>query len=35
MDSRRIQTELGFTPQCDLSAGWQETIQEMRRNEDL
>jgi len=31
IDSRRIQKELGFTPKYNLSAGWAETIQEMRR----
>jgi len=30
VDSTRIQTELGFKPQYDLIAGWQETIREMR-----
>ena len=33
VDSRRIQTELGFVPQYDLAAGWKETVQEMRGNE--
>ena len=31
VDSRRIQTELGFKPQFDLKSGWQETVQEMRK----
>jgi nucleoside-diphosphate-sugar epimerase len=35
VDSRRIQTELGFTPRFDLRTGWQETIEEMRRNGEL
>lgn len=35
VDSQRIHTELGFTPQFDLQAGWRETIQEMRRNGEL
>jgi nucleoside-diphosphate-sugar epimerase len=26
----RIQKELGFVPQYDLKAGWEETIREMR-----
>jgi len=30
-----IQTELGFHPACDLEAGWQETIAELRRNGEL
>lgn len=34
-DSQRIQMELGFVPQYDLRAGWQETIKEMRQNRDL
>jgi UDP-glucose 4-epimerase len=35
VDSRRIQTELGFVPQCDLAAGWKETVVEMRRNGEI
>lgn len=35
VDSSRIQTELGFVPQYDLRAGWQEAIEEMRQNGDL
>jgi nucleoside-diphosphate-sugar epimerase len=35
VDSRRIQTELGFAPQFDLAAGWRETIKEMRENGEL
>ena len=35
VDSTRIQTELGFKPQYDLLTGWQETVQEMRRQGDL
>jgi nucleoside-diphosphate-sugar epimerase len=31
VSSERIQRELGFVPQYDLAAGWQEAIQEMRR----
>jgi len=34
-DSQRIRTELGFVPQYDLKAGWQETILEMRQSGDL
>jgi len=30
VDSQLIQRELGFKPQYDLIAGWQETIREMR-----
>lgn len=35
VDSRRIQTELGFVPRIDLAAGWKETIEEMRQNGEL
>lgn len=35
VDSRRIQRELGFVPQFDLSAGWEDAVQEMRRAGDL
>jgi nucleoside-diphosphate-sugar epimerase len=35
VDSQRIQTELGFMPQYDLSAGWREVVQEMRRMGEL
>ena len=35
VDSQRIQCELGFVPQYDLSAGWRETIGEMRRLREL
>lgn len=31
VDGQRIQTELGFRPAYDLSAGWADAIQEMRR----
>ena len=31
VDSRRIQTELGFKPHCELKSAWQETIHEMRK----
>ena len=31
VDSRRIQTELGFRPQYGLIAGWRETVHEMRK----
>ncbi len=30
VDSRLIQTELGFKPHFDLAGGWQDTVQEMR-----
>lgn len=35
VDSRRIQTELGFVPRYDLSVGWKETVEEMRRMGEL
>ena len=35
VDSQRIQCELGFVPQYDLSAGWRETIGEMLRLREL
>ncbi len=35
VDSSRIQTELGFKPQYDLRSGWQETIQEMQKIDEL
>ncbi len=35
VSSQRIQTELGFVPQFDLTRGWQETVQEMRQAGDL
>jgi UDP-glucose 4-epimerase len=31
VDSRRIQNVLGFKPLYDLTKGWEETVQEMRR----
>ena len=31
VDSQRIQTELGFTPGFDLTAGWEDAVQEMHR----
>jgi len=31
VDGQRIQTELGFRPAYDLSAGWTDAVQEMRR----
>jgi len=34
-ESRRIQEELGFKPKYDLSAGWSETVQKMRRRGGL
>jgi hypothetical protein len=30
VDSRLIQTELGFEPRFDLAGGWKDTVQEMR-----
>lgn len=35
VDSSRIHTELGFVPQYDLRAGWQEAIKKMRQMGDL
>ncbi|MDO9209450.1 MAG: hypothetical protein Q7V48_01670 [Deltaproteobacteria bacterium] len=35
VDSQRIQKELGFIPKYDLSAGWREVVQEMRRMGEL
>jgi nucleoside-diphosphate-sugar epimerase len=35
VSSQRIQTELGFMPQFDLTRGWQETVNEMRQAGDL
>jgi len=35
VDSRRIQRELGFVPKYDLSAGWKDAVQEMRRSGEL
>jgi len=35
VDGRLIQKELGFVPQYDLQTGWNETISEMRRIEQL
>jgi len=35
VDSQRIQRELGFVPQYDLSAGWQDAVEEMRQSGTL
>jgi nucleoside-diphosphate-sugar epimerase len=35
VDSRRIQRELGFMPKYDLSTGWKDAVQEMRRSGEL
>jgi UDP-glucose 4-epimerase len=35
VDSRLIQNELGFVPQYDLSTGWKDAIEEMRRSGEL
>jgi nucleoside-diphosphate-sugar epimerase len=35
VDSRRIQTQLGFVPQFDLATGWRETVREMRQTGEL
>jgi nucleoside-diphosphate-sugar epimerase len=35
VDSRRIQNELGFVPQYNLSAGWKEAVLEMRKMGEL
>ena len=31
----KIRKVLGFNPEFDLVSGWQQTIQEMRKNGDL
>jgi len=35
VEGKRIQGELGFVPQYDLSAGWRETVREMREEGEL
>jgi UDP-glucose 4-epimerase len=35
VNSQRIQNELGFVPKFGLSAGWKDTVQEMRRSGEL
>jgi len=35
VDSQGIQTELGFMPKYDLSTGWREVVQEMRKMGEL
>jgi UDP-glucose 4-epimerase len=35
VSGERIRSQLGFAPQYDLTAGWRETIQEMRQSGDL
>jgi len=35
VNSQRIPTESGFMPQYDLSTGWREVVQEMRRMGEL
>ena len=35
VSSQRIQTQLGFVPEFDLTAGWRETVSEMRQTGDL
>ena len=35
VDSQLIQEELGFVPKFGLSAGWKDTVQEMRRSGEL
>ena len=35
VDSQRIQRELGFVPKYDLSAGWKDAVQEMRKMGEL
>jgi UDP-glucose 4-epimerase len=35
VDSQRIQRELGFAPKFNLLAGWEDTVQEMRRSGEL
>ncbi len=35
VNSQLIQRELGFKPQFDLKTGWQETVQEMQKIDEL
>jgi len=35
VDGARFSTQTGFTPNYDLTAGWQETVAEMRYSGDL
>jgi UDP-glucose 4-epimerase len=35
VEGKKIQTELGFTPQYDLIRGWQETMREIKTTEDF
>ena len=35
VEGKRIQNELGFVPQYDLSAGWRETVREMIKSGEL
>ena len=35
VDGSLIQKELGFVPQYDLKAGWEETVQEMRKTDGV
>ena len=35
VSSQLIQEELGFVPKFGLSAGWKDTVQEMRRSGEL
>jgi len=35
VEGRRIQAELGFAPQYDLSSGWRETVMEMQKTGEI
>jgi nucleoside-diphosphate-sugar epimerase len=35
VDGRRFHTRIGFVPQYDLAAGWQEAVAEMRRSGEI
>ena len=35
VDGRRFHTRIGFVPQYDLAAGWQETVAEMRQSGEI
>jgi UDP-glucose 4-epimerase len=35
VDGRRFHTQIGFVPQYDLAAGWQETVAEMRLSGEI
>jgi nucleoside-diphosphate-sugar epimerase len=35
VDGNKICRQLGFVPACDLEKGWRETVDAMRRSNDL